>query len=166
MRKSLFVVAAMAAMQLSCAFAADGEVIARARVAFGEQVKLSCSRNVEPAWIAPEAVYRYRLNDTSELHVEGRRGVIAHLCALKEVGRSTAAENVRFFPTLEADTVFVQYDLVPVGGPATSSRMLAIIEMRGDRIAGFTQLNRSPESLEALELLNAGTNGRVPGEAK
>ena len=80
-----------------------------------------------------------------------------HLKALAEAAPRATLENMQFFPTLEPDVVFVQYDLVPADSAAKRSSALAIIQMHGDQIVKFTQLSRS-NSLQALKLPSAPAN--------
>jgi len=42
-------------------------------------------------------------------------------------------------------------ELVPIDGIGKRCSAMAIIEMRGNRIAGFTQLSRLPESFDVLQ---------------
>jgi hypothetical protein len=65
-------------------------------------------------------------------------------------GADCAAQisNLWIFPTLDADAVFVQYD-VPASSGALQERQLVLVEMRGERIArmvNFSGSSRSPES--------------------
>jgi len=50
--------------------------------------------------------------------------------------------NLWIFPTLDADAVFVQYD-VPASGGAMQERQLVLVEMRGDRIARMVNFSGS-----------------------
>lgn len=159
MRKLLVVAAALAAVQSLPVSAADQTatgVMERAEKAFASQLALlrtpSNGQNVQASWIAPDAVYQYALHGLSvSLRLEGRAAVTEHLRALAEAAPSAAVENIRFFPTMEPDVVFVQYDLVFADGTGKRSSPLASIQMRGEQIAKFSQLNRTPESLQALQ---------------
>jgi hypothetical protein len=155
MRKLIVVIAAIAATQLPPALAVEKDAIERAQVAFAEQIELNCASSTQIEWVAEDAVYQYVLSDINvRLRVEGRDAVAAHLCALSAVAPIAGAENIRYFPTLTREEVFVQYDLVPVDGIGKRRNLLAIIEMRDNQIANFTQLSRSPESLRVLKALS------------
>jgi hypothetical protein len=154
MRKLVVIAAALAAIQALPVSAND--VMQRAEKAFASQLALlrtpSNGQNVQASWIAPDAVYQYALRGLNvSLRLEGRPAVTAHLRALADAAPRAAVENIRFFPTLEADVVFVQYDLVLADGTGKRSSPLASIQMRGEQIAKFSQLNRTPESLQALQ---------------
>ncbi len=152
MRKLLVACAALAVLQLSPALAAERDVIERARLAFSEQLQLVCSDNAGYGWIAENAVYQYPLNGINvKLRVEGRDAVAAHLRALAEVAPDIRVENIHYYPTLKGNVVFVQYDRVSGGGTGERRPVVAIIEMDGDQIANFTQLNGTRESLQAMQ---------------
>jgi ketosteroid isomerase-like protein len=151
MRKLLVVLTALAAMQLSPAFAVERDVIERATLAFSEQLELTSSTNGDLEWIAEDAVYQYPLNDINvKLRVEGRDAVGAHLRALFDVAPKTEVENIQYFPTLDRNVVFVRYDLMSSDGSGKRLSTVAIITMRGDQIVEFTQLNQSAQNLEVL----------------
>jgi hypothetical protein len=158
MRKLLVIASALAATQFAPASAADqtaNGVIERAEKAFASQLALTRAPDnggsVQATWIAKDAIYQYALRDIGvSLRVEGRAAVSAHLRALADAAPGAGVENIRFFPTMEPDVVFVQYDVVPADGGERSSP-LAIIQMQGEQIVKFTQLNRTPESLQALK---------------
>ena len=79
MRKLLVVLTALAALQLSPAFAVERDVIERATLAFSEQLELTSSTNGDLEWIAEDAVYQYPLNDINvKLRVETPS---PHICA-------------------------------------------------------------------------------------
>lgn len=158
MRTRFLVAASIAAMQLSPSFAGESDVVSRARAAFHEQLGLACPSASERHWIASDAVYEYRLTETSVLLLEGRAAAAAHLCALRKVAAEAAVSNIYVFPTLEKEKVFVQCDLVPTEEMAQSITMLAMVEMKGKQIAHFRLFNRSPESLEALRSSDSGEN--------
>jgi len=152
MRKLFVALAALAVLQLSPALAAERDVIERARLAFSEQLQLVCSAAGEYDWIAENAVYQYPLHDINvKLRVEGRDAVAAHLRAVADVSPDIRVENIRYYPTLKHDVVFVQYDRVSVDGIGERRPIVAIIEMDGDRIANFTQLNGTRESIQAVK---------------
>ena len=153
MRKLLFVIAALATMQLSPALAVERDLIERARVAFSEQLELTSSTIGDLEWIAEDAVYQYPLNDINvKLRVEGRDAIASHLRALFQVAPHTKVENVTYYPTLDRDVVFVRYDLVAVDGSGELRSTVAIITMRGAQIVEFMQLNQSAQSLEVLNM--------------
>lgn len=158
MSTPFLVAASIAAMHLSPSFAGESDVISRARAAFHEQLGLACPSANERHWIASDAIYKYRLTETSVLLLEGRAAAAAHLCALRKVAPEAAATNIHVFPTLEKEKVFVQYNLVPTEEMAQSVTMLAMVEMKGNQIAQFTLFNRSPESLAALRLSDSAGN--------
>ena len=123
----------------------------RAQAAFGAQLALDCSSNTQMSWVAEDAVYQYSLSNINvKLSVEGYADVTTHLCALAAFAPVASAENIRYFPTLDPEIVYVQYDLVATDGSGNLSRQLAIVELQGTQIARFTQLSRSPESLKVL----------------
>ena len=158
MKKLLVMFAAIAATQLSPAFAIERNVIDRAQAAFDAQLALECVSNTQIDWVAEDAVYQYALSGVDvSLRVEGRAAVAAHLCALSVVAPDAIAENVHYSPTLDPEVVYVQYDLVTVDGAGKHRKPLAIIQMREDQIVKFRQLSKSPESLKVLE----ATTGRI-----
>jgi hypothetical protein len=166
MRKLLVTAAVLAVTQLSPLWAADratDNLIERAEKAFASQLAQTHTtgrgEDADALWIAKDAVYQYALNGIgASLRLEGRAVITAHLSALADAAPSAAIESIRFFPTIEPDLVFVQYALVPVDGVGKRSNSLAIIQMRGDQIAKFTQLNRTPETLQALKALSGPVN--------
>ncbi|MGD2140580.1 MAG: hypothetical protein PVH25_09305 [Burkholderiales bacterium] len=134
------------------ALAVPNDVIDRAQTAFTEQLSLDCTSNAPRDWVAKDAVYQYVLSDIYlRLSVEGRDAVAEHLCALSD-GKSggNVIQDIHYYPTLDPEVVFVQYEMVPVDGFGKRANQLAIIRMRNNQIARFTQLNRSPESLKVL----------------
>lgn len=165
MRKSLIIAAALAAIQSLPAAASD--VMQRAEKAFGSQLALMRApnnpHNPQLSWIGENAIYHYALHEYAlrgidvNLRIEGRAAVSAHLRALAEAAPRATVENMQFFPTLEPDVVFVQYDLVTAEYAAKRSSALVIIQMNGDQIVKFTQLSRS-DSLQALKLPSAAVN--------
>lgn len=158
MRKLLVIIAAIAATHLSPAFAIEMDVIERAQAAFAAQLTLKCVPGAQADWVAEDAVYQYALSGIDvSLRIEGRAAVAAHLCALSAADPNANVENVHYSPTLDPEVVFVQYERLPVDGVGERSGQLAIIQMRANQIARFTQLSRSPESLEALK----ATTGRI-----
>ncbi|MFL6603505.1 MAG: hypothetical protein ACJ8R9_19565 [Steroidobacteraceae bacterium] len=56
--------------------------------------------------------------------------------------------NLWIFPTNDAESVFVQYDVQTSSG-AAPQRQLALIEMRGERIARFVSFADQPPALMA-----------------
>jgi hypothetical protein len=165
MRKLLVVASVLAATQMAPALAADQTdcaLIERAQKAFAAQLALSRSPDnggsAQATWIAKDAVYQYALRDVGvSLRVEGRAVVTAHLRALANAAPVAGVESIRFFPTMEPDVVFVQYVLVPADGGERSSA-LAIIQMQGEQIVKFTQLNRTRQSLQALKATTEPVN--------
>ena len=151
MRKLMIVFAAVAAMQLSTAFAIERDVIDRAKLAFSEQLEMTSSTIGDFDWIAEDAVYQYPLGDINvKLRVEGRDAIARHLRALSAIKSNVDAESIRYYPTLDPNVVFVQYFFVPADGNGERRNTIVIIEMRDDKIANFTQLNRSADSLQVL----------------
>ena len=152
MKKLMIVFAAVAAMQLSTAFAIERDVIDRAKLAFSEQLEMTSSTIGDFDWIAEDAVYQYPLDGINvKLRVEGRDAIARHLRALSAIKSNVDAESIRYYPTLDPNVVFVQYFLVPADGIGERRNTIAIIEMRDDKIANFTQLNRSADSLKVLK---------------
>jgi hypothetical protein len=153
MRAILFAIASIAIAQIPQAFAVERDSIERTQAAFDAQLTLACDQSSQAEWVAEDAVYQYALTgiDTS-LRVEGRAAIKAHLCALSAVGSDVIAENIHYYPTLDPEMVYVQYDVVPIDGIGENSReVAAVIQMRADQIVRFTQLSRSAESLDVLE---------------
>lgn len=151
MRSRFLIAATIAAMQVSPTSAVERDATERARLAFHEQINLACPPAEGPRWLTSDAVYRYHLDSSRVLLVEGRTAIAAHLCALQKLAPVARVPNIHVFPTLEAEKVFVQYEMLPSDTTARRVTMLAIIEMNRDQIATFTLLNRSPESLLALQ---------------
>lgn len=150
MRKLFFAMVAVMVTQ-SAAFAVERDVMERAKLAFSEQLQVTSAMSCDFEWIAADAVYQYPLGDINvKLRVEGRDAVAAHLRAASEIALDSKVENISYFPTLDSNIVFVQYDLVFVDVSGERRRMVAIIEMRDDQIARFTQLNGAPEALQVL----------------
>lgn len=153
MRLRFLIASGMVAMQVSQTFAVERNVTERARLAFHEQMSFACRPTDRSDWIASGAVYRYNLDDTGArvLSLEGRAAALAHLCALRRVEPEASYTNVRVLETLEKETVFIQYEVLPFDVTARRATKLAIIQMNGDQIASFTLLNRSTESLVVLQ---------------
>jgi len=152
MKKLFVIIATIAATQLSLAFAIEKDVIERAQAAFDAQLALQCFPDTKIDWVAEDAVYQYALTGIDvNLRIQGRDVVAEHLCALSAVAMDAKIENVHYFPTLQPDIVYVQYDLVPADGQGERSKPLAMIQMRDKKIAKFTQLSKSPESLKVLK---------------
>jgi hypothetical protein len=153
MRKLLIIVAAFVVTQSSPAFAIVKDSIERAQAAFDAQLTFNCVQGKQIDWVTEDAVYQYALSDIDvSLRVEGRDAVAAHLCALSSAAPDSIAENIHYYPTLNPEMVYVQYDVVPIDGIGEHSReVAAVIQMRADQIVRFTQLSRSAESLEVLE---------------
>lgn len=152
-------IASIIAAQSSPEFASEEEMLERTRAAFDTQLNLTCVRGMQADWIAEDAVYQYALSGIDvNLRVEGRAGIKEHLCALESTAPDATAENMRYSHTLNPDMVYVQYDLVLTDGSGKRSSALAIIEMRGNQIVQFRQLNRSPGNLVVLEARNIGTD--------
>ncbi len=159
MKSLLFVVVTIVAAHLSPALAMEKDIVERAKVVFTEQLELRCTPSTQTDWIAEDAVYQYALSHIDvRLHLEGRKAIADHLCALSQSSPIAKAENIRYFPTLNRDIVYVQFDLVPVDGVGKRGSPLAIIEMRDNQIASFMQLSRSPGSLKVLEATMGGIN--------
>ncbi len=157
MRKPLIALAILVAIQSAPVFAAERDVMDRARLAFSEQLQLACSESGEFDWVAENAVYQFPLNDINvKLRVEGRDAVAKHLRAVSEIALGTDVENVRYYPTLDRNIVFVQYERVSRGENGERRPIVAIIEMRGDQIVEFTQLNGTRESLQAVQAISDG----------
>ena len=151
MKKLMIVLAAVAAMQSSPAFAIERDVIDRAKLAFSEQLAMTTLTVGDFDWIAEDAVYQYPLNDINvKVRVEGRDAIARHLRALSAIRSMSDAESIQYYPTLDPNVVFVQYYLVPDEGNGERRNNIAIIEMRNDQIVAFTQLNRSADSLQVL----------------
>jgi hypothetical protein len=70
-------------------------------------------------------------------------------------GLSSRTSNVWIFPTNSA-VVFVQFD-APTAANAPSQRQLALVEMRGDRIARITNFSAPPPAL-TTEVLSASNS--------
>lgn len=158
MRKLLIAVVAFVAMQ-SGAFAAERDVIERAKLAFSEQLRLTSSSSSAFEWIAEDAVYQYPLGDINvKLRVEGRDAISEHLRALVDFAPNTDVANIEYFPTLDRDVVFVRYDLLSAGDGGKLGSRMVIVTMRGDQIAGLIQLNGSQESLQVLRAAVQGGN--------
>ena len=157
MKNLIIAFTALSAFQMSSVMAAERDVIDRARVAFDDQLQLSCSVGGEYDWIADNAVYQYPLHDINvKLRVEGRDAVAEHLRALAEIEPSVAIENISFYPTLKPDVVFVRYEVVKTDSAEKRRPVVAIIEMRGNQIAGFTQLNSTDANLQVMQAATAG----------
>jgi hypothetical protein len=152
MKHLLVVIGTIVATLSSPAYAVAADAVKGAQVAFAKQLGFNCVSGEGTDWIAEDAIYQYALNRVDiRLHVEGRKAIADYLCALSESAQTTKVANVHFYPTLNPEKVFVQYELVPVDGIGERRGAMAIIEMRDHRIAGLTQLSRSPGSLKVLE---------------
>lgn len=150
MRNLFIAMVAFIAMQ-SGAFAAERDVIERAKLAFSEQLRLTSSSSSAFEWIAEDAVYQYPLSNINvKLRVEGRDAISEHLRALVDVSPNTDVANIEYFPTLNRDVVFVRYDLLSAEDGSNLRSTMVIITMRDDQIVEFTQLNQSAQTLEVL----------------
>ena len=108
---------------------------------------------------------------TDDLHVEytlGEPGTYLVMdggtspagCAAM-VGLSARTSNVWIFPT-NSSVVFVQFD-APSGANASSQRQLALVEMRGERIARIVNFSAPPPAL-ASDVLSASESMPVRSE--
>jgi hypothetical protein len=61
--------------------------------------------------------------------------------------------NLWIFPTGDATSVFVQYEM-PAANGAAPQRQLALVEMRGERIARMIKFAPMPPALETLAARN------------
>lgn len=163
MRKLLVIAAAVATGHCASVLAADdiaASVMQRAEKAFVSLQALARDtdgpQRIHSHWMTRDVVYQYALSEYGlratdlNFRLQGRGAVAEHLAALAVAAPSAVIDNVRVFPTLESDVVFVQYDLVSVDGRGKLASPLAIIQMQGDRIAKFTQLVRAPATFQAL----------------
>ncbi len=151
MRKLLVVFTVFTGMLASPAIAVERDVIERAKIAFSEQLQLTSSSSSAFQWIAEDAVYQYPLSSINvKLRVEGRDAISAHLRALVDFAPHTKVANIQYFPTLDRDVVFVRYDILSADDGGKVRSTMAIITMRDDQIAEFTQLNQSAQTLEVL----------------
>lgn len=159
MKTLLFAIATIVALNAPTASAIQKNSIERAKDAFTRQLELNCTTDAQREWITEDAVYQYALSNIHvKLRVEGRAAIAEHLCAISESGPRAQVQNIRYFPTLHQNIVYVQYDLVSADGIKQPVSPLAIIEMRGNQIINFTQLSRSPESLKVLQAAATGMN--------
>jgi hypothetical protein len=159
MKTLLFVITTVVALNTSPASAIQRDTIERAKDAFTEQLDQNCASSATPEWIAEDAVYEYALSNINvRLRLEGRTAITEHLCAISESAPASSVRNIRYFPTLHDNIVYVQYDLVSDDGIKQSVSPMAIIEMHGDQIVKFTQLSRSAQSLKALQTNSEGKN--------
>jgi hypothetical protein len=71
--------------------------------------------------------------------------------------RAPGLDNLRIFPTGDANAVFVQYDVAVGSDSAASGRQLALVEMRGERISRMLNYSGAPQSLLASTARLAST---------
>lgn len=91
----------------------------------------------------------YALEDPgSYLSVDAASLITA--CAAQADASSTGPRiaNLWIFPTSDASTVFVQYDLT-AGAEGPPHRQLALVELRGERIARMLNYSGAPQALVA-----------------
>jgi hypothetical protein len=92
----------------------------------------------------------YALEDPgSYLSVDAASLITA--CAAQADASSTGPRiaNLWIFPTSDASTVFVQYDLTAGAEGPPQRRQLALVELRGERIARMLNYSGAPQALVA-----------------
>lgn len=140
------------------AASAEGSTVETTLRAFRSQLSLDCESPQLPEWLASSAVYEFPLDDARSLRVTGWRAVVRHLCELREAGAALPVHAIHVMPTLEPQTVFVQFQRASSEDPSKSVTKLAIVRMSGDRIGSYRALNASPGSVRILQSARAGAN--------
>jgi hypothetical protein len=148
--KAMLIAALMLSMNSMTALAADpvtapavskvnADVISRADHVLHDYV-LACSVHDGQAIgraVTSDAVFEYVLEEPGSYLTIDATSLRAH-CAIEErIGKSPLhISNLRIFPTGDSNSVFVRYTTSASDSPAVEhSEHLALIELRGDRIA-------------------------------
>jgi hypothetical protein len=137
----------------------SADVISRADRAIRDYI-LACSLNDGPTIgeaVINDAVFEFALDEPGSFLTVDATSLRAH-CAVDEQGKGTAVRisNVWIFPTGDSNSVFVHYTTsagTDQRAVAAESEHLALLEMRGNRIAklrDFTPNFKSEESSHAL----------------
>jgi hypothetical protein len=144
--------------------AASANVIARADRALRDYVA-ACSSGDEEAIariVTSDAVVEYALDEPGTyLAVEAAALSANRPGKLKQARPAAHISNLSIFPTPDSNTVFVHYTTSSdVGSPAEppDSEHLALLEMRGDRIA---KIRNSSVDAGTLSTLEASVAARV-----
>ena len=105
--------------------------------------------------VTSDAVVEYVLEEPGALVVVERAALSANRSGhSKQTGTGTHISNLWIFPTSDSNAVFVQYTTSsdvrsPVEVP--NSEHLALLEMRGDRIAKIRNFSADADTLSTLE---------------
>jgi len=136
----------------------DGAAIARAKKAFAGYLA---------AWASPEVRFGRGFDGVSEdtvfeyalarqgwtAKIEGKTAIVDHLRDLAKIASNWKFSNVHFFPTLDPNVVFVQYEATAdlIGNrQALRHTYIAEVEMTGDRMAHMRELSNSQQLLDAV----------------
>jgi hypothetical protein len=137
--------------------AASANLLARAARGLRDYVA-ACSTGDDEAIariLTSDAVVEYVLEEPGTFLVVDRAALSANRSGnSQQTGRGAHISNLWIFPTSDSNAVFVQYTTssdvrAPVGLPR--SEHLALLEMRGDRIAKIRNLNADADTLSTLE---------------
>lgn len=136
----------------------DATGIARAKKAFGAYLTAWASpevtRDAGFEGISQDAVFEYALARQGwTAKVEGKTAILEHLRGLAKIASNWKFSNVHFFPTLDPNVVFVQYEAtahLSATGQALRHKSIAVVEMTGDQIARMRELSNSQRLLEPV----------------
>ena len=82
-----------------------------------------------------------------------RPPILEHLRGLAKIASNWKFSNMHFFPTLDPNVVFIQYEAIAhlrATGQALRHKSIAVVEMTGDQIARMRALSNSQRLLEAV----------------
>lgn len=137
--------------------AASADLIARAARALRDYVAARSTGDDEAIAriVTSDAVAEYVLEEPGTLLVVERAALNANRSGNSKQTRTGAhISNLWIFPTSDSNAVFVQYttssDARSPGEPPNSEH-LALLEMRGDRIAKIRNLSAGADTLSTLE---------------
>jgi hypothetical protein len=150
--------------------AASANLIDRAERALRDYVA-ACSTGDDEAIariVTSDAVVEYALEEPGTyLEVEAATLSVKQPGYAKQTGTGTHISNLWIFPTIDSDAVFVQYTTSSdVRSPAElpDSEHLALLEMRGDRIAKIRNFSADARDLSTAEtsVLRRATASSLP----
>jgi len=126
---------------------ARAELIARVQHAMNGYAAACAERNVDRlAEVTTSDVRMEYALDEPGTWLGADAMLLLDLCGSVGDSRMT---NLWIFPTGHADTVFVQYEAPATAADPAAQQQLALVEMRGDRIARIVSFAETPPALLA-----------------
>ncbi len=137
---------------------AELALIGRARKAFGTYLaawsSLEAQSRALSKVLTEDAVFEFRIARPDwSFKIEGEDAVVAHLGNLNAAASNWTFSNVHYFPTLDRNVVFVQYDARftrTASGQVELQKHVSSIEMKDERIAHVREFADSRWILDSL----------------